>query len=146
MPFQRGVVLKNEQLDKLLSPGSHWISPKRTLLLCDMRSKPFQIPAQEMLTADGMGVRMSLGGEYRITNPVFFIVESSDSFGAFYLEMRQALHLAVKELNSETIFGGQTLLSARIKELVVPRGTQLGIEITQLEIWEAVPIGWARQV
>jgi regulator of protease activity HflC (stomatin/prohibitin superfamily) len=145
LAFQQGVVLKGGQVEKVLNPGTYWITPKRTLVICDMRPKPFQISAQELLTADVMGVRMSLGGEYRITNPALFMAESSDAFGAFYLELRQALHMAVKELNSETIFNGKAPLTARIKELLVPRAAQLGIEMTQLDIWEAVPIGWLRQ-
>jgi regulator of protease activity HflC (stomatin/prohibitin superfamily) len=146
LAFQQGVVLKGGQVEKVLTPGTYWITPKRTLVICDMRPKPFQISAQELLTADAMGVRMSLGGEYRITNPALFVAESSDAFGAFYLELRQALHMAVKELDNETIFNGQAPLTARIKELLVPRAAQLGIEMTQLDIWEAVPIGWLRQV
>jgi regulator of protease activity HflC (stomatin/prohibitin superfamily) len=146
LAFQQGVVLQGGQVEKILGPGSYWITPKRSLLLCDMRMKPFQIPAQEVLSADGMGVRISLGGEYRIAKADFFVSESSDTFGAFYLEIRQALHVAVKEFSSEAIFSGQAPLTARMKELLVPRASQLGIEMTQLEVWESVPIGWLRQV
>ncbi len=126
LAFQQGVVLREGQVEKVLTPGTYWITPKRTLVICDMRPKPFQIPAQEMLTADGMGVRMSLGGEYRISDGALFLAESSDAFAALYL--------------------GQAPLTSRIKELLIPRATQLGVEMTKLEIWEAVPIGWLRPV
>jgi regulator of protease activity HflC (stomatin/prohibitin superfamily) len=140
--FQLGVVLLEGKAEKVLSPGAYWITPKRRLILCDVRPTPFQVPSQELLTSDGMGVRVSLGGEYRINNPASFVTESSDSFGAFYLELRQALRAAVAELNGANFLSGQALLTARIKELLVPRGTQLGIEMTQLEIYGCVPIGW----
>lgn len=146
LPFQRGVVLQRGQVEKELSPGTYWITPKRSLLLCDMRSKPFQVPAQELLTSDGMGIRMSLGGEYRVVDPVLFLTQNSDAFGAFFLEVRHALHLAVGELNNEVVLKKRDALIPRIKELLVPRATQLGIEMTQLDVWEAVPIGWSRQV
>jgi regulator of protease activity HflC (stomatin/prohibitin superfamily) len=144
LAFQQGVVLREGQVEKVLNPGAYWITPKRTLVICDMRPKPFQIPAQEMLTADGMGVRMSLSGEYRISDAALFLAESSDAFAALYLEIRQALHIAVKESDSNAILRGQAPLTSRIKELMVPRATQLGVEMTKLEIWEAVPIGWLR--
>lgn len=143
-------MLQGGQLEKVLIPGAYWITPKQTLLLCDVRPTPFQVSAQvsalELLTSDGMGVRMSLGGEYRITNPTPFLVESSDAFGASYLEMRQALHSAVGELNSNSFLSGQALVTARVKELLVPRPAQPGIEMTQLEVREAVPVGWLRQI
>jgi regulator of protease activity HflC (stomatin/prohibitin superfamily) len=146
LSFQRGVLLRGGEVEKVLSPGTYWIMPKRTLMLCDMRSKPFQVPAQELLTVDGMGIRMSLGGEYHVVDTALFLTQNSDAFGAFFLEIRHAFHLAVGELNSEVILNGRDVLIPRVKELLIPRAAQLGIEMTQLDVWEAVPIGWSRQV
>ena len=140
--FQRGILLRDGTVEKVLSPGAYWITPKRRLILCDVRPTPFQVQSQELLTADGMAARISLGGEYRIINPASFVTESSDAFGAFYLELRQALRVAVGELNSANLISGQALITVRMKELLVPKAVQLGIEITQLEIYECVPVGW----
>jgi regulator of protease activity HflC (stomatin/prohibitin superfamily) len=141
-----GVVLREGKVEKLLGPGAYWITPKCRMILCDVRPTPFQVPSQELLTFDGMAIRISLGGEYRISNPAFFVTESSDAFGAFYLELRQALRVAVGELNSPGFLSGQAPLTARMKELLVPKAAQLGIEMTQLEIYECVPVGWLRSV
>lgn len=92
-----------------------------------------------------MGVRVSLAGEYRVSNPACFVTESSDAFSSFYLELKQALRLAAGEINSAGFLSGQTQLAARVRELLHPRETQLGIEMTQLDIFEAVPIGWVRE-
>jgi regulator of protease activity HflC (stomatin/prohibitin superfamily) len=142
--LQQGVLLREGKVEKVLGPGTYWITPKRTLLLCDIRPTPFQIGSQELLTADGMGVRVSLGGEYRVINATSFVSESSDAFASFYIELRQALRVAVGELNSENFLGEHALIAIRTKELLVPRAAQLGIEMTQLEVWEAVPVGWLR--
>jgi regulator of protease activity HflC (stomatin/prohibitin superfamily) len=142
LSFQRGVLLHGERVEKVLQPGTYWIMPNRTLMLCDMRSKPFQIQAQELLTADGMGVRISLGGEYRVNAPESFLVQSSDAFGALYLDLRQALRTATSELSSDVFMSGNSPLVVRVKKLLVPRSQQLGIELVQLEVSEAVPLGW----
>jgi hypothetical protein len=84
---------------------------------------------------------MSLGGEYRISNPILFVSESTDAFSAFYLEIRQALRTAVSELDSTEFMHAQTLLATRIKELLVPKASQLGVELVQIEVFEAMPIG-----
>jgi hypothetical protein len=49
-------------------------------------------------------------------------------------------------LSSKSFFNEQGLLITRTKELLVPKSAQLGIELTQLEILEAVPVGWLREV
>lgn len=111
-----------------------------------MRATPFQVPVAELLTADGMSVRVSLAGEYRIANPSSFVTESSDAFAAFYLEVRQAVYAAVKELSGEMFIKEQSTITSRVKELLIPRASQLGIEIVHLEVLEGVPLGWVRQV
>jgi len=115
------------------------------MVICDVRPTPFQVSGQELLTADGMGIRVSLAGEYRVTNPTSFVTESSDAFASFYLELRQALRLAAGEMNSSGVFSAHSQLAARMRELLQPREAQLGIEMTQLDIFEAVPIGWLRE-
>ena len=146
LPFRLGAVFLRYRFEKALRPGTYWITPKRTLVLCDMRPKPFQLAALELLTADRMGVRMSFGGEYRVVDPAAFLAGSSDSFSAFYLEIRQAVYAAVGELNGSAFLSEQPQITARAKELLVPRAAQLGLELAQLEVWEAVPIGWLRPV
>jgi regulator of protease activity HflC (stomatin/prohibitin superfamily) len=143
--FQRGVVLREGLAERVLHPGAYWITPKRRLILCDIRPTPFQVQGQESLTADGLAVRISLGGDYRVANPASFVTESSDAFAALFLEIRQALRIAAGELHSQDLLAGQPSLTARIKELLAPRAMQLGIEITQLDVYEAIPSGWLRQ-
>lgn len=144
--FQRGVLLRENRVEKVLDPGAYWITPKRRLVLCDVRPTPFQVSSQELLTSDGMGVRVSLAGEYRVANPAFFATESSDAFRSFYPELRQALRLAAGEISSHDFFSGQARLTSCMRDLLLPKAVQLGIEMTQLDVYEAVPIGWLREV
>jgi regulator of protease activity HflC (stomatin/prohibitin superfamily) len=142
--LQRGVLLRDGTVEKVLDPGAYWITPRRRLVLCDSRPVPFQVPAQELLTSDGLPARISLGGEYRIIEPAFFVTQSSDAFGALYLVLRHALRVAVGELSSANFLDGQTQITVRLKELIVPKAAQLGIEMTQLDMYECVPVGWLR--
>jgi regulator of protease activity HflC (stomatin/prohibitin superfamily) len=66
-----------------------------------MRPTPFQVAAQELLTFDGLTVRVSLGGEYRVPDPALFVITSSDAFAAFYLEAGHAFRTAVGELTAD---------------------------------------------
>jgi regulator of protease activity HflC (stomatin/prohibitin superfamily) len=146
LTFQRGVVLRNGSTEKILPPGNYWLRPGRTIMVCDVRPRPFQIPAAELLTGDGMGVRIGIGGEFQIVDPVRFLTESTDASSAFYMDIRQALRTAVSEADAAALLGEQALVTVRMKEFLAPRSSQLGIEMTRLEVWEAVPIGWLRQV
>jgi len=145
LAYQSGVVLRGASTEKVLGPGLHWIKPKQTLVLCDMRPRPFQVAQQELIAADGMAVRISLGGEQRIVDAAAFVRESSDGFGTFYLELRQALRIAVADYGGDAIVADTAVLPSRIRELLVPRAAHLGLEIASLDVSEAVPLGWVRQ-
>ena len=142
LAFQQGVVLRGAKVRKVVGPGGLWLGPRETLAVCDMRLRPFQVHGQESMTADGMGIRVSLGGEYRVDDPARFVSESSDAFGTVYLEIRQALRAAVAEAEASSLLDGRAMLAERVKELVVPRASLLGVELTHLEAWETVPLGW----
>jgi regulator of protease activity HflC (stomatin/prohibitin superfamily) len=145
LAFQRGVLLLNDKVEKVLAPGSYWVTPKRTLVVCDMRPKPFQVATQDIQAADEMLLRISLGGEYQISDPAKFVSQNSNSFDAFYLELRQALRTAAREFEGHSIIAEQSALIARVKELTIPRGDQLGVDLIQLDAWETTPIGWFRE-
>jgi regulator of protease activity HflC (stomatin/prohibitin superfamily) len=143
--FQNAVLLQNGKAPKVVGPGAYWVVPGR-IILCDMRPTPFQVPSQELLTADNMRVRVILGGEYRVMDPAQFITGNSDTFASFFLELRQALPIAAREMSSDSLFGSQGLLTARLKELLLPSEARLGLQVTQLNVYETVPIGWLREV
>lgn len=140
--FHRGVWVRGGVVKRVVESGSYWVSPKSSLVLCDMRPTPFQINGQEGLTSDGVSVRVSIGGALRVSNPASFVTESTNSFDSLYMEIRQALRVAMGEMSTDNIVAAQTLLPTRLKELLAPRSSQLGVEVTHLDVHEAVPSGW----
>jgi regulator of protease activity HflC (stomatin/prohibitin superfamily) len=140
--FQVGVILLKGSVERIVEPGRYWISPKRTLVLCDMRPRPFQLAAQDLLTIDMLLVRISVSGEYQITDPARFVTASTNGFDALFLDLKQALRVAVAEAEAETLFRGESPMTPRVRELLVPRSAHLGLEVTKLEVWEALPLGW----
>jgi hypothetical protein len=48
-------------------------------------------------------------------------------------------------MEGDQLLRGDGELTARLRELLEPRSAHLGVELTKLEVWEAVPIGWVRQ-
>ena len=141
-----GVLLRDGIAEKVLQPGSYWVLPKRTLVLCDTRRRPFQIAGQDTVTVDRLNIRISLSGEYRVIDPLAFVTESTDAPSALYLEVRLATSAAVAELSGEHFLNEPFAITQRVKELLAPRAAQLGMEISQLDLWEAVPVGWLRPV
>ena len=140
LSFQEGIVMYGGDVERVLRAGNYWISSRKLVVLCDMRPRPFEVPVQYLNSAEGQLFRLSLSGEYRVVDSTSFVTTSSDAFGALFIEIKHALRLAAAEMNSDQILGEQGALAGRAKELVVPRSSQLGLELTQLSLWEIFPL------
>ena len=140
-PFQSGVVMRGQTADRVLPAGRHWIWPKETLFLCDMRCKPFQFAGLEALSSDQMVFRISINGEYQVSSPVAFVSANSDAFGAFYLDIRQAIYSGLREQHSSSLSRTHTAIAEQITALVANRSAQLGVGLQKLDVYELMPLG-----
>jgi hypothetical protein len=82
---------------------------------------------------------VSVTGEYRVTDPMAFVVNSANGFAAMQAELRNSILRAGTEIALADLDHGGTLL-VRARELVEPRAAQLGLSfdalITNLSSWK----------
>jgi len=145
LPYECGVVVKGSQTIKTVGPGTCWIRPKQRIVLCDMRPRPLQLLGIETLAADGGIVRLSLSGEYAITNPESFIRVSREAGNTFVAAVRRAISDAVREHSSLVLVANPELLVVRLRELIKPTSKKVGMDFLTLEAWEVLHTGWLRQ-
>jgi regulator of protease activity HflC (stomatin/prohibitin superfamily) len=59
--FERGLLYVDGAFKSVVEPGSRWIwSPSRVIMKVDIRPRVATVPGQEILTRDGIAVRVSL--------------------------------------------------------------------------------------
>ncbi|MEK6397831.1 MAG: SPFH domain-containing protein [Terriglobus sp.] len=142
LPFNRGVVLRGDAVVKVVEPGYHWVTPSQSLVPVDMRTKPFQVSARELMTADDGVIRAAFGGEYKVVDPQLYVTQSSDAFGALYVALEKVIPSASLDFPTEEILNSPTLFAERIVELIEPRAAQYGLRVTALEVSNAISLGW----
>lgn len=146
LPYQKGVLMRNGMVLRVVDPGRYWVTANRTLFVCDMRQKPIQVQDADLVTLDGVILRITVVGACRVIDPAAYLAQSSDSFSVFYLELKQALQTSVRETPAQLILEGHSQLTERVRELLIPRSTQLGIELIQLDLLQPFPVGTLRAV
>jgi regulator of protease activity HflC (stomatin/prohibitin superfamily) len=139
-PFQRGVLMKGEAVDRVLEPGSHWIWSRRTVFLFDTRPKPFQLNSQDIQVSADTWVRVSLNGATKILDPARFVTASSDSLSTLYTSLRRLLTEAAKAQPLRWGADDGSMLAARIRQLLQHEAETLGLTVTALDVWEIVPL------
>ncbi len=88
-PFQRGLLLIDGVLTRVLEPGRYGIqlwNRTITLTLTDIREQEVQVVGQEVMTADKVSIRINLLLKYRVNDPGLCFREVANLRDALYAE------------------------------------------------------------
>ncbi|BCK53806.1 slipin family protein [Nocardia wallacei] len=115
MEWQRTLLYRDGKLEKVLEPGRHRYDQRRcTLVAVDMRPRQLQVSGQELLTRDGLSLRVSFAVNWVVTDPLAFTT------GAQYSE--SVLYAAVQETARDKV------AAHTLDELVADRGLLAGAD------------------
>ena len=78
--YERGLKYIKGRFKQVLGPGQYWLWTfgNTTIRKVDMRSQYLSVPGQAVLTADGVGIKISLMAVYTISDPALAINQVSD--------------------------------------------------------------------
>ena len=88
----------------------------------DMRLQQLEIPGQEILTADKVGLRINFVCEYKVTDPVAVVTKLADYTQQIYVHVQMALRALVGKyrldelLRQKDSIGGQVLAEIKARE------------------------------
>lgn len=134
------------QFDRWLQPGRHVVRGREVKAeRVDRRRRAISVPMQEILTADGASVRVSLSASYRVSDPAKHLLEHAEAYAEFYNGLQLALRSAVGERTLEAVASGRMELSAATTALAAAGAAEVGIEIERLEIRDFAVLGEMRK-
>jgi regulator of protease activity HflC (stomatin/prohibitin superfamily) len=134
LEHQRGVLYRNGRLTDVLSPGVYWGTARRQIFPVDVRKQLHQVPGQEILTSDGIAVKVSAALEYSVTDPKVMMNSSTNFVALVYSQAQLSLRTAVGELSLDGLLGGREVISSRLLALLKPLIAELGAELSSARI------------
>src|SRR5581483_10921295 len=126
--YERGLRYTRGRFRGVLGPGMYWINPRLTTVRrVDMRATSISIAGQEVVTADGVGLKVSLAARYEVADPDTAVNRVDN----YQTALHQDLQLALRQ-----IAGSATIddLLQRRAELAVPHAERLGLRLLDAEI------------
>jgi regulator of protease activity HflC (stomatin/prohibitin superfamily) len=136
--WEQGLLFRYGQLVTTLTPGRYrrW-GAGFTLRAVDIRPWILTLPTQEVPTADGATVKVTVAGQARVTDPVAFVTAAQDANQGLYLAIQIALREVLVGTPLDALLAGRAELGARLAEAV--RGVdQLGLAAERLEIKDVI--------
>jgi regulator of protease activity HflC (stomatin/prohibitin superfamily) len=138
--YQRGVVLRFGRRGPLLEPGLRYILPLGIdrLTKVDLRSAPLEVPAHEVITHDGVPVRVSAAVHLQVLNPLLAVTRVVDYRSSTALIVHAALRDVVAATGlRELLLNGEATRDA-LSRFVDGRTEPWGLHITSVDIEDVV--------
>jgi regulator of protease activity HflC (stomatin/prohibitin superfamily) len=136
--WESGVLFRHGRVDTVLEPGAHrfW-GGGFTVRIVDLRPWVLFVPTQEVPTADGVSVKVTVAGQARVADAVTYVSAARDPEQALYLSVQVALRELVATTTVDDLLGARADAGGRLFEGV--RGLDgLGIAVVQLELKDII--------
>jgi regulator of protease activity HflC (stomatin/prohibitin superfamily) len=130
MDWQRTLLFTDGRFTRLLEPGRHRYRKSRTTTrTVDIRPRHAVVPGQDLLTSDGITVKVSVVAVWRISDAVAYVTGAANPEQMLYVALQLAVRDAVAAATLDDVFADRSRLSAGLVDAVTPRIEGLGITL-----------------
>jgi regulator of protease activity HflC (stomatin/prohibitin superfamily) len=134
--YERGLKYAKGRFKQVLPPGQYWIwlLGNTTIRKVDIRPQYISIPGQAVLTADGVGLKVSLTAVYEISDPATAINQVSSYYQALYLIVQTALRETVEAIAIDALMASRAQLSQQLLEKAAAPVAAIGLRLISVSI------------
>jgi regulator of protease activity HflC (stomatin/prohibitin superfamily) len=133
--YQRGLHYRQGRFVGLLDPGTHVaLRPFTEIQVMDGRPTSITVPGQEILTADGVALRVSLTARYVVGDPVAAVSNDQSYVSALYAALHAGLREALAGRTADEALAARAELGPAVGEAVASELARLGIELLGVDV------------
>ncbi len=148
-PHEAALLIIDGQFKETLGPGRHafWnVGREVRLPKVDLRPQPLEVTAQEILTKDRVGVRVTLTAFYKVTDAVLAATSTPDLANTIYRLVQFAIREAVATRTLDEILAARDEIDGQVRAYVGGRVEALGAEVTEIGVKDVILPGDVRDL
>jgi regulator of protease activity HflC (stomatin/prohibitin superfamily) len=146
---EAGLLFVDGKLTERLPAGRHafW-AVGRTVKIqkVDTRTTPLEVTAQEILTKDRVGIRVTLTAFTRVVDPEKAALAAGDVANTLYRLVQFAIREAVATRTLDEILAARDTIDREVRTFVAERAASLGVEIGEIGIKDVILPGDVRDL
>jgi regulator of protease activity HflC (stomatin/prohibitin superfamily) len=146
---EAGLLFIDGKLVERLPAGRHafW-AVGRTVKVAkvDTRPTPLEVTAQEILTKDRVGIRVTLTAFTRVVDPEKAALAAGDIANTLYRLVQFAIREAVATRTLDEILAARDTIDREVREFVGARAGGLGVEIGEIGVKDVILPGDVREL
>ena len=133
--YERGVRFVSGRFVGLAAAGTaYYLRPTTEIRVLDVRPTSMTIEGQEVMTSDGVALKISLVARYVIGDAAAYVLADSASGRTMYLDIQLGLREIVAGRTIDEVLAARTTIGPEILALVAPQVVTIGIELTAVEV------------
>jgi regulator of protease activity HflC (stomatin/prohibitin superfamily) len=131
--YRHGVFVRLIRAGRHVVWGFGW-----TLTTMDLRRTAAVVPGQDVLSADNIGVKLSLLLTYQVTDPAKAAHETQNWLGDLYNAAQLALRAAVGGVTVEALLHQRLEIGAQLLARIEPEAVKIGVNVLAVEVKDVV--------
>lgn len=145
--YQRALKYTKGRYQETLGPGQYWIfSWRSSIVPVDVRPEFITIPGQDVLSADGVTLKVSLAAQFEVSDPNVAVNKNANFRNSLYLFLQMALREIVGKEKIDALLENRAGISSKLMELTAARATELGLKLTLADVKDIMFPGEMKKV
>ena len=133
--YQRGLLYRNGKFVSTLQPGQHtFFAPGALIQKVDVREQYVTLPGQEVLSADNLGLKISLAAGFKVVNPYLAFNQTASYQQAIYLILQLNLRDVVGGMAVDDLLVKREEIGKLVFEKSTQKATDLGLELSLVNL------------
>jgi regulator of protease activity HflC (stomatin/prohibitin superfamily) len=130
--YERALVYRDGRLERVLEAGRHSLASRTQLVRLDVRERIVTLAPQEVLTSDGVSLRVTAALVWSISDPVAFTEASASPDAVIYLAAQIGLREALAGLDVDTVLtSGRRAVAESVTSAAAVAGESVGIAVRE---------------
>jgi regulator of protease activity HflC (stomatin/prohibitin superfamily) len=133
--YQRGLRYQRGRFSGLVEPGTHVVfRPMTDIHVLDGRPTALTVPGQEILTSDGVALKVSLTARYVVADAVAAITNDQNYVSALYTALHLGLRAALAGRTADDVLADRETIGPAVGGAVGSELARLGVELLGVEV------------
>jgi regulator of protease activity HflC (stomatin/prohibitin superfamily) len=133
--YQKGLKYTKGRYAATLDPGQYWIiSTFSSIVPIDIRPEFITIQGQDVLSADGVTLKVSLAAEFQVADANVAVNKNANFRTSLYLSLQMALREIVGTEKIDVLLGNRAAISGKLMELTSGKASELGLKLISADV------------
>jgi hypothetical protein len=133
--FQKALLYRRGRYSETLGPGQYWLlNSLSSITLVDVRPEFISVQGQDVLSADGVSLKVSLAAEFQVDDPNIAVNKNANYRTSLYLGLQMALREIVGAEKIEALLERRSTIGAKLMAIAKDKSAALGVKLISADV------------